>query len=193
MTVPSMPAACSLAPRDRTAALAWIAALNAASLRDYRRDDLSLTLVYAPKARARVLQLVREEQECCGFLTFAVRDDPDAVVLTITAPESGRTQLEPIFDAITASPSCAVDCGCAPEAPASASARRRRTVPTLAVGGLACAACCAVPLIVPLAGGALAGGSEWLCAPPVSGAAALATFAAPTIAWIAARRRRRNA
>jgi hypothetical protein len=192
MTCPSA-SACTLDPSDQTSALGWIADLNAGALRDWRRDDLRLTLTYAPDARERVIRMIREEAECCGFLRFTVSDAPGEIVVIVTAPETARETVAPIFDALTTPPACAVGCGCAPETTAKSGAKERWAVAPLAVGGLACAACCAVPLIVPLTvGAAAAGGLEWLCGPLGAGAAVL-TVAGLAGAAVAVGRRRRNA
>jgi len=84
------PVACSLAGGAFKERLAWIAALNAASLRDHRRDGLRLELSYAPEARDRVRELVRREQECCAFLRFELHEDQDAVRVIVSAPEAAR-------------------------------------------------------------------------------------------------------
>jgi len=33
---------------------------------------------------------MRQEQACCAFLTFEMHEEPDAVTLTIKAPEEAR-------------------------------------------------------------------------------------------------------
>jgi hypothetical protein len=97
---PSAPAlaACTLEAGDFKARLAWIAELNKSSLRDHRRDDLRLELVYAADARDRVLQMVSGEQACCAFLKFEVRDEPGAVRVIIDAPEAAREAAETVFE-----------------------------------------------------------------------------------------------
>ena len=77
------PIACTLGAGDFKARLAWIAALNAASLRAERQDGLRLELTYAPEARGQVLDLIRREQECCAFLSFALDEDPSGLRLTV--------------------------------------------------------------------------------------------------------------
>ena len=47
--------------------------------------------------RERVTRVVAAESACCPFLAMQVRDDPDAIVLDITAPEDAELVLrEPI-------------------------------------------------------------------------------------------------
>ena len=78
--------ACTLAAGDFKERVRWIAGLNRANLRDQRRDGLRLELAYAPEALDQVREMVRREQGCCGYLTFDLRQDVDAVRLTIEAP-----------------------------------------------------------------------------------------------------------
>jgi hypothetical protein len=92
------PIACTLDAGDFKKRLAWIAALNTAYLRDHRRDDLRLELVYAADARDQVAQMVRGEQACCGFLSFEIRDEPDAVRVIIEAPEAAREAAAMVFE-----------------------------------------------------------------------------------------------
>ncbi|MBC9175991.1 hypothetical protein [Pseudoroseomonas ludipueritiae] len=66
--------------------MAWIHELITRSLCDYRRDGLTLHLVYDAEAAPQVRELVRREQACCGFLTFSLRETADTVHLTIIAP-----------------------------------------------------------------------------------------------------------
>ena len=91
------PIACTLDAGDYKSRLAWIAALNAEALRDERLDGPRLELTYAAGARERVLQMVRQEQACCGFLGFEVREDAEAIRVTIEAPEGVRDAIETVF------------------------------------------------------------------------------------------------
>jgi hypothetical protein len=81
------PVACTLTAADRNDRLAWIAELNAAALRDYWRDGARIQLIYNRSAAPRVRELVRREQQCCPFFAFDVRDEADAVILVIDAPD----------------------------------------------------------------------------------------------------------
>ena len=89
--------ACTLAEGDFKARLAWIADLNAVALREARCEDLRLELAYALQTRDLVRELVRREQACCAFLTFAVREDASAIWLVIEAPEVAREAAELVF------------------------------------------------------------------------------------------------
>jgi hypothetical protein len=46
--------------------------------------------------------MVASEQHCCAFLNFNVREEPDAVHVTITAPESARDAADELFEQLTA-------------------------------------------------------------------------------------------
>jgi hypothetical protein len=94
----TVPIACTLIPDAFRERVGWIRELAATSLREHRRDGLALHLTYDPGAAARVRELVRQEQECCGFLRFDVREDADAVRLTIVAPPEAREAAGELFD-----------------------------------------------------------------------------------------------
>jgi hypothetical protein len=96
------PIACTLAPGDFNGRLAWIAELTRDALREHRRDDLVLQLTYASEAAHRVCELVRREQACCAFLTFDLREEPDHVRLSITAPEEARAAVDTLFQQFVA-------------------------------------------------------------------------------------------
>ena len=201
MREPTKSTACALSPRDQNAALAWIGDLNAAALRTHRRDDLVVTLTYAPQARVRVLQMIREEQECCDFLDFRINDAPEAITVTIAAPESARAQIEPIFDALSNAPAaCDVACRCATKSRATSTpsvkrgSRRRRPFALPAALAVACAACCAVPLAPLLAAGALTLGGATiggLACGPLEAVAVGIIGLGLVGGWVATRRKRR--
>jgi len=77
------PIACTLTPGDFRDRIGWIADLNRTALLSYRRHGLALELTYRIEALDRVRDLVRREQECCSFLRFVVREEPDVVCLTL--------------------------------------------------------------------------------------------------------------
>ena len=107
--------ACTLDPGDYKARMAWIAGLNAHSLRASRRNDLTLELTYLTTALPQVRQLVAQEETCCAFLAFDLRDEVDGLRLTIAAPEAAREAAELIFAAFEAKSVAAADaavCGC---------------------------------------------------------------------------------
>jgi hypothetical protein len=96
------PIACTLTGSDFQARVAAIAELARDSLLDYWRHDLELRLTYAPAAVARVREVVRNEQACCGFLAFDLREKPEEVELTIVAPVEARDAAEALFDQFVA-------------------------------------------------------------------------------------------
>jgi hypothetical protein len=98
----SLPIVCTLTPGDLQERLGLIRTLTAEALLGYERDGLELTLRYAPDAGERVRAMVAGEQHCCGFLNFDVREQPDAVLVTITAPENARDATDELFGQFTA-------------------------------------------------------------------------------------------
>jgi hypothetical protein len=69
MTTPDTPPiACTLAPADYLARLAWIAELTRDGLLHSERRDLELELHYALETADRVREMVRTERECCAFI-----------------------------------------------------------------------------------------------------------------------------
>lgn len=91
------PIACTLAPGEFIDRLRWVADLTKDALRSREWRDLELTLRYAPETVARVRELVRREQACCGFLTFELEESPEEVRVTIRAPEAARPAADTIF------------------------------------------------------------------------------------------------
>ena len=98
----SLPITCTLTPGDLRERLSLIQALTAEALVGYDRDGLVLTLRYAPEAVERVRAMVASEQHCCAFLNFDVREQPDVVHVTITAPEHARDAADELFEQFTA-------------------------------------------------------------------------------------------
>lgn len=92
-----LPLACTLSPGTYQARLAHLAELAHEGLRAHSRQELVLDLRYAPEFAKRVREMVREEEECCAFLTFALTEAADEVRLTITAPERAREAADLLF------------------------------------------------------------------------------------------------
>ena len=82
---------CALAPGEFKGRLASIAALNRDALRSHARRDLVLELRYAPEARERVLEMVRNEQTCCAFLAFELAEVGTEIRLTPKGRARQRT------------------------------------------------------------------------------------------------------
>lgn len=91
------PIACTLDAGDYKARLASIAELTQDALRGFERRDLELVLWYAPEAQERVRLMIDNERACCGFLSFDLREEPDAMVVSIVAPERARGVAEELF------------------------------------------------------------------------------------------------
>ena len=111
------PIACTLAAGNFKERLTWIADLNRASLRNHCRDDLRLQLTYAPEAIDQVREMVRRERDCCAFLTFALRQDADAVRLTIEAPEAAREAADTVFGPFLGGGADQAACACGGNVP----------------------------------------------------------------------------
>jgi hypothetical protein len=91
------PIACTLGTGEHKQRLASIAALNQEALLNHTRHDLDLHLIYAADAAHRVRQMVREEKECCSFLSFDLDQGTEEIRLTITLPERARDAADDIF------------------------------------------------------------------------------------------------
>jgi hypothetical protein len=96
-----LPIACSLSASDLTERLRAIGALGRDSLVAARRDGARAELRFAARAgvRDRVAAIVAAETECCAFLDMRVADEPDAVVLSIAAPDGAEPVLAELVDA----------------------------------------------------------------------------------------------
>jgi len=152
-----LPIACTLAPGAFKERTAQIAALNKHALRKFARRGLVLELSYAPEARERVRELVRNEQRCCAFLDFRLREAADEISLTVTAPEAAHENADALFDPFIVNAPASSSCACATsgsvvtgtskEPPGSKAAGV--TAMTLSTGALACGVCCVLPFALP--------------------------------------------
>jgi hypothetical protein len=103
-----LPIACSLSATELPARLALMAELG----RDAAGVELSgtrATLPFAagPGVRERVERFVVAESACCAFLAMQVRDEPDAVVLDVSAPDDAELVLKELVDAFRGQPQAA--------------------------------------------------------------------------------------
>lgn len=153
----SAPIACTLNPAEFKTRRTKIAKLNRTALTRYRRDDLRLELFYAAEARRQVFEMVREEQTCCSFLTFEIREEPQALRVIVEAPERAREAANSLFEALYSKT--------ASEGASGFAARRAptdRVVGTsaalAATGALACGVCCVLPFALPATLLAVSGG-----------------------------------
>ena len=86
---PRAPIACTLSEADRPARRAEMATIApAASSSRPRRMQTRISMRFRPAAgtRERLAAFVAAESRCCAFLRMQVRDDPDALTLTIDGP-----------------------------------------------------------------------------------------------------------
>jgi len=90
-----LPIACSLSAPDLKDRLAEMATLGRDALIDRRLDATHAQLRFAAGSgvRDRVAAIVAAESWCCAFLTFRVNDEPDPVVLDVTAPAGAEPAL----------------------------------------------------------------------------------------------------
>src|ERR1051326_5875901 len=106
------PIACTLNAAEFRSRRSKLADLNRAALKSHRRDDLRLELLYALEARARVVEMVKAEQACCAFLTFAIREEPGALRVFVEAPERARERSVCLSKALCAAAPGEKSCGC---------------------------------------------------------------------------------
>jgi hypothetical protein len=91
------PVACCLNAGEYQSRIAWIESLARKSMREHARDDLVLRLIYKPEAAGEVRRMIEQERRCCAFLVFDLDQQPDAVCVTITAPEAAREAADVLF------------------------------------------------------------------------------------------------
>jgi hypothetical protein len=97
-----LPIACSLNAAELPQRLAEMAHLGRAALLDARAEPRRAQLRFAAGAgiRDRVQAVVAAESRCCAFLTMRISDEPDAIVLTIDAPERAQGVLAELVGAL---------------------------------------------------------------------------------------------
>src|SRR5262249_3988362 len=88
---------CTLGPDDLRGRIEWIRDLTRDALLAHERDGLVLRLRYAARARDLVREMVRREQECCGFLDVLLEQDAQGSAVTITVPEKARSAADLLF------------------------------------------------------------------------------------------------
>lgn len=200
----ALPVACTLAPGAYKDRITSIAALNTSALRSHDRRDLTLDLRYAPQARERVREMVRNERTCCAFLDFDLREAEDEIHLIIRAPETAREAADSLFEHFVARSSPSSACGCSAQSSSGDASETQPgsrtaglTAAALSTGAVACGACCVLPFALPAAMLATTGGLlAWFASLHVwiTGAAIVAVVAAwGWIAWQTRRTRRKPA
>ena len=152
------PIACTLTSGAFKERLSEIAALNRDALRKHVRRGLVLELSYAPEARERVHEMVRNERRCCAFLGFELQESTNEIRLTVTAPETARDAADTLFEQCIANAPAPSSCACAtsasvvttpsPKEPPGAKAAGVMAM-TLSTGAVACGVCCVLPFALP--------------------------------------------
>ena len=107
------PIACTLEAGEFGQRLDWIAELNRAALLDVQRIGQRLILTYRREQADRVREMVRREQQCCGFLGFDLREDEGRVTLVIKAPEGAADALDAKFEPFLMGSPQSRGCACA--------------------------------------------------------------------------------
>jgi hypothetical protein len=98
------PIACSLTATELPERMAQMAALGRDALLDTDVAGAHARLRFAAAAgvRERVEAFADAERRCCPFLTFAVTDAPDGVLLRIDAPVEAASVLAELVGAFEA-------------------------------------------------------------------------------------------
>jgi hypothetical protein len=97
------PIACTLTQTEMPVRRAEMAAI-ARDLVSAEAHDAHAVLRFAPAAatRERVATFVAAESRCCAFLRMELRDDPDALTLTIDGPPGSEPVVGELVAALTA-------------------------------------------------------------------------------------------
>ena len=105
-----LPIACSLSATEQPVRLAQMTELGRDALVDVKLSGTRATLRFAAGAdvRERVTSFVAAESACCPFLAMDVSGEPDAIVLSISAPEDAEPVLRELVDAFRGEPQAAV-------------------------------------------------------------------------------------
>ena len=80
------PIACTLSPGEFKTRAAWIAQVTDTALMAYRIDGGTAHLLYRAEVKEAVEQLIRQEQACCGFLSFQMAETALGIQVNIAAP-----------------------------------------------------------------------------------------------------------
>lgn len=178
------PIACMLGAGEFKERSAWISELNSRSLTSIRRSSLSLELTYERGARDDVKELVRREQQCCGFLSFSTREEKSHVTVVISTPERAKEAADHLFDQFIAGHESKVVSETSGE-PSPRNQVVKGAAATAALGIAACAACCALPFALPAIGLASFGGATaWISGGQLWLAAAAVTLLVAAWIWV---------
>ncbi len=96
--VAKLPIACTLGSNDGAARMQRWAALSETDRPHVRRSGHLLEVRYEPKVgvREKLEALAADERRCCSFVAWEVIQDPDHVVLRITADPVTPDAVAPI-------------------------------------------------------------------------------------------------
>jgi len=96
------PIACTLTAAEMPARRAEMAAI-AQDLVSADAQAARGVLRFRPGARTRerVAAFVAAESECCAFLRMELRDDPDALILTVDGPAGSESVVRELVAALT--------------------------------------------------------------------------------------------
>src|SRR4051794_38166226 len=94
------PIACSLTAAELPERLAEMSALGRSSLLTAETAGHQAVLRFrpGPDTGERLAAIVAAEAECCAFLTMELREEPDAIALTI----EGSDGAQPVLDELVA-------------------------------------------------------------------------------------------
>jgi hypothetical protein len=97
------PIACTLTAAEMPARLVEMAAIARDLVSaDARETHAVLRFHQAPATRERIAAFVAAESRCCAFLRMELREDPDALTLTIDGPTGSAPVVGELVAALTA-------------------------------------------------------------------------------------------
>jgi hypothetical protein len=91
------PVACTLSATDFKGRAVWLRELTERSLVSHRVDGERLFLSYQLDAREDVEKMVRQERECCGFLTYELTRGAESLDVIVTAPAGTSADAHALF------------------------------------------------------------------------------------------------
>lgn len=91
------PIACTLFPVEFKDRAARINKLAIEALITHHVQEDTAHLLYRLEAKDAVEQLVRQEQACCGFLSFEIMHRAAGIAVRITAPEDAKADAAALF------------------------------------------------------------------------------------------------
>lgn len=103
---PEIPVACSLDAGELPQRLAGFAAIGRTSLVKWEtvQGRAELRFSAGEDTRRRLAAIVAAEAQCCSFLDMQLHDEPEAIRLTIVAPEGAQQVLDDLVAAFRGEP-----------------------------------------------------------------------------------------